>query len=81
MIIFKRKNPCAPEDLIRELLREVHEEAMSFLRSSGFDCSWHRLERNQDVRSTVGLEVSQRLLRGDLDGKVKAAGYRICEGK
>lgn len=81
MRIFKRKAPCAPEELIRGLLQEVHEEAMSFLRDAGFSCSWDRLERNQDVRRTVGLEVSQRLLRGDLDGKVKAAGYRICEGK
>lgn len=81
MRIFKRKAPCAPQELIKDLLREVHDEAIAFLQDRGFNCSWEKVERNQDVRRTVGLEVSQRLLRGDLDGKVKAAGYRICEGK
>ncbi len=82
MGIFSKKLPCVPRDVEERLLREVYEEAMAHLNrveaDQGKYYSWRLIEDIKELRIHVSLEVSRRLHNGDLDAKIKSAGYRLC---
>lgn len=78
----RSKNPCAPQEVQKRLLKEIYEEAMQHLNTveAPIHYSWVLFRYMKEIRLHVSLEVSRRLHRGDLKAKIETAGYRLCNG-
>lgn len=76
----RNKTPCVPVEIEQRLLKEIHEEAMAHLSvQENRLYTWKDdFEQSKERRTHIALEVSRRLLRGDLKAKIEREGYRQC---